>query len=162
MILSLCACFCILFYSLISSTRLIFYYSRISFSSNYFWWRSLAFNSFSAFSFAISVNFLALFSSNTNLLILASNAYAFIAPSFYKYFASSISIPSLIAFLAGWPSDFYIGTTLIDLAVPPKVPLVGFFYNLYALPTYMALGELYFLCFLSIFGKELPLLDALS
>ena len=57
-------------------------------------------------------------------------------PSFYKYLASNMSMPSLIAFLAGSPFDLEIGTTLMLLDVPPNAP--------YYLLTPISLGAFYF------------------
>lgn len=94
------------------------FWLRAILSSSSFWCLSLAFNSFSAFSFAMSVSFLALYSSNTSLLILFSSILAFYKLSFWTYLASNMSSPSLMAFL---PPPFGGWTTLRDLLVPPKV-----------------------------------------
>ena len=107
--MSLFFCFC-------SASRCILSIWRRIFSSSYFWCLSLALSSFSAFSFAISVNFLARYSSKTSLLILFSRRLAFAALSFCKSLASNMSIPSRMArlpLLSGF-------TTERDLDVPPN------------------------------------------
>ena len=95
------------------------FWLRAILSSSSFWCLSLAFSSFSAFSFAMSVNFLALCSSNTSLLILFSSIVAFYKLSFCTYLASSISRPSLIALR---PPPSAGCTTDMDREVPPNAP----------------------------------------
>jgi len=122
---SSCSALCNLFLSFCSRSFLVTSCYLMILASNSCWCLSRALSNFSAFSFAISVSFLALPSSNTSLLILFSRALTLIPESFYKDFASSISIPSFSPFLPPVCTTlrdldvFYLFNPEFILAIPP-------------------------------------------